>query len=87
MVACVVPQVPEASFFDEMKLSALRTVSDARPHFRSACVARPVVSMAALEPLEYTPVSSAVQEACSPFSVRASRNACTNRRVKSRSRP
>ena len=52
MVACVVPQVPEACFFWEMKLSALRAVSDACPHLSSACVARPVVSMAALAPVE-----------------------------------
>jgi hypothetical protein len=52
MVACVVPQLPEACFFEEMKASALRTVSEACPHFSNACVARPVVSIAALSPVE-----------------------------------
>jgi len=52
MVACVLPQLPEASFFEEMKLRALRTVSEACPHLSRACAARPVVSMAALWPVE-----------------------------------
>ncbi len=52
MVACVVPQLPEASFLEEMKSRALRTVSEAWPHFKRAWVARPVVSIAALEPVE-----------------------------------
>ena len=52
MVAWVVPQSPDPRFCEEIKFSALRTVSEACPHFSSAWAARPVVSMAALAPVE-----------------------------------
>ena len=87
IVACVVPQLPEASFFEEMKLRDLRTISEASPHFSRAWAARPVVSTAALSPLEYTLVSSTDQKTWSSFCVRASMRACMECRVNSRSFP
>ena len=47
----MVPQVPEASFFEASYASALRAVSGARPELNSACTANPVVSMDALSPV------------------------------------
>ena len=52
MVACVVPQVPEASFFDGDEVEGLADGLGGLSPLEQACAARPVVSMAALAPVE-----------------------------------